>query len=516
MAGLAAVGLLVAGAGAAYVVMDRRQAESPWAPAADATARPADAPASYPPSAAERPGLSGQRAPDVVVPFTPEAIERAGIVVAQVVRGAPGDALRLPGIIEPNAYRQVVVTPLVAGRVTRVSAELGDRVRRGQSIAEVYSPELADAQAQYITARAGLEAHDRELRRTEKLLEIGAASRQELERVHAEHTAQTAGLASARSKLELLGLPIASIEALAPGTPLDATIDVPAPIDGIVTERTANVGLNVDPATRLMTVVDLSTVWVVAEAYESDFAHVRVGAAATVTTRAYPDQTLTGPVSYLDPQVNPATRAARLRIEVPNPRGTLKLGMYAEVAVASADRSAGLFVPRTAVQNVDARQVVYLSDPVRPGSFVERTVDLGRTAGSQVEVVSGLEAGDAVVVEGSFFVRAERDRLGQRPAGPTAASSPSDGDAVQRETITVGDQGFSPAQVTLRAGTRVRLTFVRTSEQTCATEVVFPSLDIRRALPLNEPVAIEFTPTRAGEVAFACGMNMLRGTAVVR
>ena len=111
-------------------------------------------------------------------------MERAGIVVAPVTSGTSGTELRLPGVVEPNAYRQVIVTPLVAGRVTKVGPALGDRVRRGrQTLAEIYSPALAEAQTRYLSAQAMLDAHDRELQRTQKLVEIGAASRQELEEI---------------------------------------------------------------------------------------------------------------------------------------------------------------------------------------------------------------------------------------------------------------------------------------------------------------------------------------------
>ena len=132
------------------------------------------------------------------------------------------------------------------------------------------------------------------------------------------HTARRADVESAASRLQLLGLSADAIEALGPGKNQGATTNVPAPIAGVVTERLANVGLNVDQATKLFTVVDLSSVWVVANLYEKDFARVRVGSPATVTTNAYPDLVLQGRVSYIDPQVSPETRTAKVRIEVPN------------------------------------------------------------------------------------------------------------------------------------------------------------------------------------------------------
>ena len=458
--------------------------------------------------------------PDVIVPLGQDAVGRAGIIVAPVTSGTSGTDLRVPGVVQPNAYREVVVTPLVAGRVTRVAPALGDRVRRGQTLAEIYSPALAEAQTRYVSAQAMLDAHDRELQRTQKLVEIGAASRQELEKIHAEHAAQTAAVQSARSQLELLGLSASALDRLTTGHAVGATTSVPAPIDGIVTERAANVGLNVDPATKLFTVVDLSTVWVVADVYERDLSRVRVGTEAAITTSANADVTLRGRVSYTDPQVSGDTRTARVRIEVVNPRGELRLGMYADVVLTGEPGASRPTVARRAIQNVGERTVVYLVNSKEPGKFIEREVTLGQAAGDRVEVASGVRPGDVVVTEGSFFVRAERERLGLRsargtPAAGVAAPGGAAG-AVQGVRIVVNEQGFEPAKVSLRAGTPARITFVRTTDKTCATEVVFPSLNIKRALLLDEPVAIELTPANTGDIAFACGMNMLKGVVVVQ
>jgi len=501
---LAAAILLLTGAGATFLLMRDGPGSSN-----EPTTRPTEPePTAVPntvPTSARTVGPSDGPLPDISVPLTREAVERAGIVVAPVATASTSGEFRVPGVVEPNAYRQVAVTPLVAGRVTRVSAALGDQVRRGQSIAQIYSPELAEAQTRYVGARAMLDAHDRERQRTEKLVEIGAASRQELERIHAEHAAQTAAVQSARSQLELLGLSTSAIDALPSGS-VSTNADVPAPIDGVVTERSANVGVNVDSATKLFTIVDLSTVWIVADVYEKDFSRIRVGTQATISTSAYPELALSGRVNYIDPQVNAATRTAKVRVEVPNANARLRFGMYADVVVREEASTEAPVLPRSAVQNVGDRTVVYLAKQNEPGVFVEREVRLGDTSGSRLQVQSGVQPGDMVVTDGSFFLRAERERLGLRPS-----KTPS-----QAARVVVSEQGFEPAKVTLRAGTPARITFIRTTDKTCATEVVFPSLSIKRALPLNEAVDVEFTPAKAGEIAFACGMNMLKGVVVVQ
>lgn len=516
---IAALLLVSLGAGGAYLGL-RSWGRSPSGSGAPAMGTPSMATDSVPPPALPRTDANPTMAlPDVEVTLTKEGIERAGIVVGPVLAGAAGDGLRVPGVVQPNAYRQVVVTPLVSGRVTRVAAELGQVVQRGQMVAQVFSPELADAQTRYVSARAELGAHEQELARTEKLTEIGAASRQELERIHAEHTAKRANLESAASRLRLLGLSVTAIDALAPGQGEAATVDVPAPIAGVITERTANVGLNVDQTTPLLTVTDLSTVWVVVDVYEKDFSHVAVGSPVRITTHAFPDRTIEGRVSYIDPRVSQGTRTAQARIEVPNPRGDLRLGMYAEAIFSAGGGSATPTVARTAVQTVGDRTVVYLVDAAKPGTFIEREVKLGAAVGDQVPVISGVKLGDVVVTEGSFSVRAERERLGLRASPGTVAQGHPGMQGtpdVQELKISVGDTSFEPARLTVRAGVPARLIFTRTSERTCATSVVFASLKIKRDLPLNEAVAIEFTTDKTGEIAFACGMNMLRGTVVVR
>jgi membrane fusion protein, heavy metal efflux system len=501
LAVVAAVALVAAGGAGTWLAMRNN---SPESKSTNATApRPSPLPS---PSAP----ISNSPLADVAVPLSEESIKRAGIVVAPVTTGTSSGELRLPGIVEPNAYRQVDVTPVAAGRVTSVPVALGASVRRGQALAQIYSPELAEAQTKYVSARAMLEAHDRELQRTEKLVSIGAASRQELERIHAEHAAQSAEVQSARAQLELLGVTDAPLDN--PSSKLTATINVPAPIAGIITARLANPGLNVDTSTKLFTVVDLSSVWVVADIFEKDFSYVRVGSDATVTTSAYPQMALRGRVSYIDPQVNVETRTAKVRVEVGNPRAELRLGMFADVVVRSGEGDRVPAIPRSSVQNIGDRTVVYVADDSKPGTFIEREVHLGSASGGSIAVESGLKIGDAIVSEGSFFVRAERDRLGLR----TSAVVESPGQKTQEVKIVVNEKGFEPARVALRAGIPARLTFVRTTDQTCATEVVFASLYVRKQLPLNQAATIEFTPDKRGEIGFSCGINMFKGTIAVQ
>ena len=396
-----AVALMLAGAGATYLWLSQR-----------ATTAPTVSQAAAPVAAA--PAASGPL-PDVAITLSDEAAAKAGIVVSPVTVSQTAGTLRLSGVVAPNAYREVVVTPLVSGRVTRVAAALGERVARGATLVEIHSPDLAETQTRYLSARAEFRAVEQEIARTTRLVDIGAASRQELERSQAEHVRRRTEVESARTRLQLLGMTPRQIDALAATGQVTATTTVVSPIAGVVTARAANPGTTVDAAMPLLTVVDLSSVWVVGDLYERDFARVSVGTPVVVTTTAFPDEKIVGKVAYIDPQVRAETRTAQIRVEVPNPGQRLRLGMYAEVLVETAGATAqSILVPRSAVQNVGDRTVVYLADPAQPGRFIERDIALGPSSGDRIAVVSGVGVDDRVVTRGTFSLRAEGERQGLR------------------------------------------------------------------------------------------------------
>jgi cobalt-zinc-cadmium efflux system membrane fusion protein len=186
---------------------------------------------------------------DVRISVAPELAQRARLEVETVRSGRSSTRLRIPGIVEANAYKQVSVAPLVGGRVTRVAVALGDRIRRGETLAEIDSPELAQARTTYLSMEAELEAAHQKLQRTRRLVEIGAASRQELEETTAEHTKHEAGLREARARLSLLGVADERLNGLRAESPNQAAMRVAAPVGGVVIKRQVNVGSIVEPMT---------------------------------------------------------------------------------------------------------------------------------------------------------------------------------------------------------------------------------------------------------------------------
>lgn len=473
---------------------------------------PAPAPASGPLPAAASPSAPVGPMTDLVVPVAPELVQRAGIQTITVGRGSVGATLRVPGTVTPNQYQQVQVSSLVGGQITKVSAQLGDRVRKGLPLAQIFSSDLADAQTRYLSARAELAAADERLQRTTRLVAIGAASQQELEQTQAERITLATNVEGEAARLRLFGMSAAAVARLKTAADISASLTLSSPADGVVTERTANPGAVVTPSVPVFVISSLSPVWVIAEVAERDLARVRVGATATVAM--LDGRGAAGKISYIAPDIRTETRTAQVRVETPNPDGRLRFGMLVSVEVpdAGSGETASMSVPDAAVQSIAGRSYVYLVPQGRQGEFVEREVTPGARAQGTVEIVRGLSAGDVVVTTGSFYIRAERERLGLRQ--PASAADPHGGQ-VRMIDVAVTASGFAPAKVEVAAGTHVKLRVTRQVESTCGTDLVVAGKKVVDQLPLNKPVEVDLGLVTRGEVAFTCGMGMLKGSLVV-
>ncbi len=342
--------------------------------------------------------------------LTPEQAQRAGLRIETVGEIAAPEAAgqMATGVVQANAYKETPVVSLVGGIVRSVRAELGQNVKRGQTVAVVFSNELAEAQSRYLAALAALDEHHRRHLRTIKLVEIGAASRQELEMSTSQYREAESNVANLRQKLLLLGMSRQRIDALNSTSQISSEVTVTAPVAGTLTSRTVNPDEVIEANKELMRVTDLSSVWVVGQVYEKDLAKIHVGSGANITSETYTGRVFRGRVSYVDPRIDPATRTAQVRIELANPGQALKIGMYVNVAFAglgAAEKTAPV-VSQDAVQNIGNRQFVFVATD-KPNEFVLRQVRLGPESKGLYPVLEGLTVGDRVVTEGSFLLRAE-------------------------------------------------------------------------------------------------------------
>src|SRR6266496_2585430 len=339
-----------------------------------------------------------------------DQVQRAGLKIETVGEQPTSEAAgqMATGVVQANSYKETPVVSLVGGIVRSVRGELGQNVKRGQTIAVVFSNDLADAQSRYLTALAALDEHHRHHLRTIKLVEIGAASRQDLEMAMSQYREAESNVANLRQKLLLLGMTPQRMDALNSTAQISSDVTVTAPATGTLTSRTVNPGEVIEANKELMRVTDLSTVWVIGQVYEKDLAKVRIGSGANITSDAYQGRIFRGRVSYVDPKIDPATRTAQVRIELANPGQALKIGMYVNVAFGALGIAEKTMtsVPKNAVQAVGNRQVVFVATE-KPNEFVLRSVRLGPESNGFYPVLEGLNVGDRVVTEGNFLLRAE-------------------------------------------------------------------------------------------------------------
>lgn len=476
---------------------------------------------------------------DILIALPSEKLANAGLKIEAVQPAvAPalsgGGGLRTAGTVQSNLYKETPVMPVAGGIVRAVNVTLGEQVTQGQKLATLFSTELSEAQMAYLKVQAEIDRHHQHYRRAAELVELGAISREEFEDIQSQYKTEEAELGAARQRLVLYGMNAKQIAELKSADEMNALITVTAPVSGLVLNRMVNPGEVVGMSKELFRLADLSTVWVIGQVYEQDLATVRVGTPATITAAAYPQRSFTGRVSYIDPRLEPQTRTAQVRIEVGNVGQPLKLGMFVDVnfggrSQPQAETRAAVSVPRGAVQLIGAKQVVYVPAN-EPGVFAQRLVQAGPELNGMVPVYSGLSGTEQVVTEGSFLLRAESlklnpaqprenapEQLAQTPVKPEtspgkAASDPQ----IQAATIILTEKGYQPGSLRLRPGIRARVTFLRKVEATCGTELILADYGIKRELPLNQPVTIEFTPTKTGDFKFSCGMDMLQGSIVVR
>ena len=345
------------------------------------------------------------------ITLSSEAAQNARIkieTVGEKAMSAEATGAPVTGTVQANIYRSTPLVSLVGGIVRRVNAELGQNVRQGQTLAVIFSDDLAKAQSEYLSSVAELDEHHKHHGRTMKLVEIGAASREELEQATTKLRTAEAAVASQRQRLLLLGLPAQRISQLKSSAQVTSEVSLPAPVSGTVISRSINPGEVIAADKELLRVSDLSSVWVIAQVYEKDLGKIRIGSGASVTSDAYPGRAFRGQVSYMDPVLDQTTRTAQVRVELANPGQQLKIGMFVNVAFAilGGAQTSTPIVPKIAVQNVNNQQVVFVATK-EPSVFTMRPVRLGIESNGFLSVLEGLTVGDQIVTDGSFLLRAE-------------------------------------------------------------------------------------------------------------
>ncbi|MBX3356971.1 MAG: efflux RND transporter periplasmic adaptor subunit [Phycisphaeraceae bacterium] len=381
-------------------------------------------------------GDHDEHADEVVL--TSEAIDRYGIAVGEAQLWILRSTFVAPARIAFNTEAMAHVGSLVRGRAVEISARLGDQVKKGDPLVIVESPELGQAQADLLLKRAAVETALPQVElaraawdRARGLLEHSQGiSLTEVQRREAEYKATVAGVkaaeataVAAENELHLLGMDQSAIDELVASGEVRPRYTVRAAIDGRVVQREITLGELVSPDREsLMVLADTSMLWVLADVPESRLPSIAVGGKAWVSAghaAAGPGEgaaaRFEGQISYVSPLVDPTTRTAQVRIEIPSEAlgaAAIRPGMFAQVEIVAAPPDGNeppprVAVPQGAVQQVEGGPAVFVPVPGEPNTFQKRALTVGPTVGGLVPVFAGLVEGEKFAESGSFILKAE-------------------------------------------------------------------------------------------------------------
>jgi Cu(I)/Ag(I) efflux system membrane fusion protein len=420
------------------------------------------------------------------IKISTEKVQKLGVRTEAAELRTLDKQVRAAGRIEIDERRSFAISPKFEGYVERLHVNVtGQPVAKGQPLFEVYSPELVSAQREYTIAAQGVEA----------LKDAGSEARSSMQQL-AE---------SSLLRLRNWDISDEQIRALAKSGSTKRTLTFRSPVSGVITEKKALQGMRFMPGDTLYQVADLSSVWVVADVFEQDIAQVRTGAVAKVRINAYPDKVFEGRVTYVYPTLNAETRTVPVRVELANPGQLLKPAMFAQVEVPVGGKGQVVTVPASAVIDSGTRQIVLIARG--EGRFEPREVKLGARSDTHLEVLSGVKAGEEVVVAANFLIDAESNLKaavgGFGHSGHGAApKSEKDGDKAALAPKTAGHRAEgSVDEVDAKAGT-VSLSHgpvasLKWPAMTMEFKVANPSL--LQTLKPGAKVDVEFVERQPGE-----------------
>jgi RND family efflux transporter MFP subunit len=312
-----------------------------------------------------------------------DRVQLIGVRTATAVVEKLAPTLRTVGMVAPDEGATGVVTSRVTGWVEKVMVtQSGERVKKGQPLAKIYSLELNSAQINYLNAiKWTRDWSAGQSQQGTQALEVDA-----------------------RQRLVLAGFTPADIKELEDKKAPLEFLSVRAPIDGYVVRRDVQVGAYVTPGQELYEIADIANVWVVADVYEADIGRVKAGQKAVLSLQALPGETFGGKVAYLFPAVNPASRTMQARIVVPNSKGRLRPGMYADVTI-DLGVTEGISIPADAL--VDTGEAQYVFVALGGGRFEPRPVTVGARTADRVQILRGVHPGENVVTTANFLIDSE-------------------------------------------------------------------------------------------------------------
>ncbi|HVU22141.1 MAG TPA: efflux RND transporter periplasmic adaptor subunit [Rhizomicrobium sp.] len=344
---------------------------------------------------------------DEEVKLSSSQINLVGLKTAVAEEKVLSTEISLNGEVTPDQDKTLQILPKAAGVVVEVRKALGDDVKTNDWLAVIESQEIPAASATYLVARSKVELAQQQLQRDETLWKKSVISEETYLTTKQAATEASVQLRAAGEKLALLGIDPAKLSSTAPPA-ASARVPVVAPTDGTIIEKKVAVGDQVTEQTPLFRLANLDKVWVIANAFERDMGKLAIGQSATVRLRAYPDRTFRGKVTWVSRVVDERTRTLAVRVELDNRDRLLKPGSFARVFVSIPMQKSAVSVPAGSVQRHDNNEIVFVD--AGNGIYKLRRVTTNLRAGGDVEILSGVKAGEKVVTDGSFILKSELEK----------------------------------------------------------------------------------------------------------
>jgi cobalt-zinc-cadmium efflux system membrane fusion protein len=351
-------------------------------------------------------------APSNSVAMSQRQIERAGIRWETVHEATITAETQIPGQLGPDEDRSAQVGAPALARIVTVHVGVGDRVSRGQRLISLQSEQATLARAAYAKATAELSAHRSAARyaraaldRSERLFELKAVSRQDVERARVDNEEADAARIAAEAEVERTRTTLDQLGV----DPSTGALILHAPLSGTVLSRDAVAGRVVDAGALLVTITDPATLWLHIAAPERVAPALRSGARVRFSVAELAPETFEATVENIGGALDPTTRTLPVRARVSNRTGRLRPAMFATVIVPLGDPQTGITIQPAAVQLLDGRSVVFVAQPDDAGGalFERRDVETGLRTSNEVQIVKGLNPGDVVVTEGAFLIKSE-------------------------------------------------------------------------------------------------------------
>jgi membrane fusion protein, heavy metal efflux system len=333
--------------------------------------------------------------------FSLPADQLSHIQIVTVEQAPLARTLRLTGAVQYNDFKTTPVITQVGGPVSRVVVVQGERVRAGQPLLYIASPDYSLLRAAYLKARDASRLADKFYLRAQDLYAHHAISEADLEQAESNRTQARADFESSASAIRVLGIADPETIVTKPPSP---EIPLYSPVAGEVVDRQCSPGqLLAAGATQCFTLSDMSSVWILVNIYQNDVAYVHVGDPVTIANESYPS-VVSGKIQYISPALDPNTRTLQARIEAPNPGERLKKEMYVTAEVRAGMIPNALLVPDSAVLR-DEQNMPYVYMQTGKSQFARRDVTLGETQAGKTQVLTGLQAKDRIVGDGSLFLQ---------------------------------------------------------------------------------------------------------------